>query len=114
MVWTDLSAEDGLQAADQQDGEDAEDEGEDGGEEEAPPLPLLQALLVTVQRKALWRTRLHPQHNSITLKQKHCLTPLPSFRRDTWSPSKVLSKLQTQRLFRGPAGKLIIRKVQGG
>ena len=68
---TDLSAENCLQTPDQQDREDAEDEGEDGGEEEAPPLPLLQALLVAVQGKALWRARLHPHHNSITLKQKH-------------------------------------------
>ena len=35
------------------DGEKAEQEGEDGGEEEAPPLPLHQTLLVVDQRDAL-------------------------------------------------------------
>ena len=35
------------------DGEQPQEEGEDGGEEEAPPLPLHQTLLVVDQRNAL-------------------------------------------------------------
>ena len=44
LVWTCLSAEDGSKGADEEDADDAHDEGEDGGEEEAPPFPLLMRI----------------------------------------------------------------------
>ena len=40
-----LSAEDKLEESDEQDTSDAHGEGEHGGEQEAPPLPVTQALL---------------------------------------------------------------------
>ena len=46
-------AEVGLGEPGEDDGEQPQEEGEDGGEEEAPPLPLHQTLLVVDQRDAL-------------------------------------------------------------
>ena len=40
-----LFAQSSLEETNKKDGEDAEEEGEYGGEEEAPPLPLLEAFL---------------------------------------------------------------------
>ena len=51
-VVTDL-AEVRLGEPGEDDGEQPQQEGEDGGEEEAPPLPLHQTLLVVDQRNAL-------------------------------------------------------------
>ena len=45
LVLLPLAAEDELEDPHDEDPGDAHDEGEDGGEEETPPLPLLQALL---------------------------------------------------------------------
>ena len=42
---SDLSAEHGCECSDEKDGEDSHEECADGGEKEAPPLPLLQTLL---------------------------------------------------------------------
>ena len=50
---TDLFAKGGLEKSSQENGEDAEEEGEYGGEEETPPFPLVQTLLVVNQWSAL-------------------------------------------------------------
>ena len=44
-IRSDLSAENELEDPHDEDPGDAHEEGEDGGQEEAPPLPLLQTLL---------------------------------------------------------------------
>ena len=64
----DLFAESSLKKPDKKDGEDAEEEGEDGGEEEAPPLPLLQALLLPEDGNTLGSPRFH-HHSPICLKR---------------------------------------------
>ena len=51
-VVTDL-AEVRLCEPGEDDGEQPQEEGEDGGEEEAPPFPLIQTLLVVNERSAL-------------------------------------------------------------
>ena len=48
-----LGAEVGLRHPGGQDGEQPQQEGEDGGEEEAPPFPLIQTLLVVNEWSAL-------------------------------------------------------------
>ena len=64
-----------MKQPDKEDGEDAEDEGEDGGQEEAPPLPLLQALLLTVDGQARGAGSLHdPLTHSLTHSLIHSLT----------------------------------------
>ena len=62
---TDLFAKGGLEKPSQEDGEDAEEEGEDGGKEETPPFPLLQALLVPEDGDAIRRRGLHHQLNDL-------------------------------------------------
>ena len=62
---TDLFAKGGLQKPSQEDGEDAEEEGEYGGEEETPPFPLLQALLLPEDGDAIRRRGLHHQLNDL-------------------------------------------------
>ena len=57
---TDLFAKGGLEKPSQEDGEDAEEEGEYGGEEEAPPLPLLQAFLLPKDGNTLGGLCFHP------------------------------------------------------
>ena len=67
LIWiclTDLSAEDGCKGADEEDADDAHDEGEDGGEEEAPPLPLLEALLLPKDGHTLRGACFHPAQNA--------------------------------------------------
>ena len=59
------AAKGGLEKPSQKDGEDAEKEGEDGGEEETPPFPLLQALLVPEDGDAIRRRGLHHQLNDL-------------------------------------------------
>ena len=55
-----LFAESSLKKTNEKDGEDAKEEGEDGGEEEAPPLPLLQALLIAEDGNSLGGLCFHP------------------------------------------------------
>ena len=62
---TDLFAKGGLEKPSQEDGEDAEEEGEYGGEEETPPFPLLQALLLPEDGDAIRRRGLHHQLNDL-------------------------------------------------
>ena len=59
-----LGAEEPLDNSDDKNGNEPEEEGEDGGEEEAPPFSLLQALLVVHERDALRSKRLlaDPHH----------------------------------------------------
>ena len=62
---TDLFAKGGLEKPSQEDGEDAEEEGEYGGEEETPPFPLLQTLLLPEDGDAIRRRGLHHQLNDL-------------------------------------------------
>ena len=59
-----FGAEEPLDHSDDKNGNEPEEEGEDGGEEEAPPFSLLQALLVVHERDALRSKRLlaDPHH----------------------------------------------------
>ena len=92
-----LSTEDGGEGSDHQHAHHPHDEGEDGGQEEAPPLPLLQALVIPHGVKAPFRhdvdVEAHPRLASAWLTLLPSLPHAPQVR---WDPRTASARVNAQ------------------